>query len=66
MSLRLNAHIKPLYNKMIEFVKNHYMIIVWAASIIIIYAYAYLDYIYYKNNLKEKIENFYNALTEEE
>lgn len=51
---------------MIEFVKNHYMIILWAASIIIIYAYAYLDYIYYKNNLKEKIENFYNALTEEE
>ena len=51
---------------MINFIKDYFMAIVWIIFVLCVYIYAYIDYIYFKNNWKEKIENFYKVLTEEE
>ena len=51
---------------MLEFVKQHYLLIAWMAFVILVYLYVYLDYLYYKNNVREKLYKMYEALTEED
>ncbi len=50
---------------MLDFVKEHYLIIIWATFVVLVYIFAILDYYYYKNNVRDKLNKMYEALTEE-
>lgn len=51
---------------MLDFIKQHPFLIGWLCFVILVYLYAYLDYVYYRFNVKEKVLKIYDALTEEE
>lgn len=50
---------------MLDFVKEHYLIVIWATFVVFVYIFTFLDYSYYKNNVREKLNKMYEALTEE-
>jgi hypothetical protein len=51
---------------MLEFTKAHPILTGWLCFVILVYIYAYLDYLYYQYNIKDKASQLYEALTEEE
>lgn len=51
---------------MIDFIQEHFILTGWVAFVILVYLYAYLDYVYYRYHIKDKIIQLYEALTEEE
>lgn len=51
---------------MLDFIKEHPFLVSWIAFVLLVYLYAFLDYIYYRHNIKEKAIHIYHALTEEE
>lgn len=51
---------------MLDFIKQHPFLIGWLCFVILVYLHAYLDYVYYRFNVKEKVLKIYDALTEEE
>ena len=61
---RINHIIKT--DIMLEFIKAHPILIGWLCFVILVYIYAYLDYLYYQYNIKDKVSQLYEALTEEE
>lgn len=51
---------------MLEIIKVHPILTGWFCFVILVYIYAYLDYLYYQYNIKDKASQLYEALTEEE
>jgi hypothetical protein len=51
---------------MFDFIKEHLFLFAWCVFVLAVYIYAYLDYVYYRYNVKDKIIHLYEALTEEE
>lgn len=51
---------------MLELIKEHPILTGWICFVIFAYLLAYLDYAYFHYNVKEKIKQLYEALTEEE
>jgi hypothetical protein len=49
-----------------EIIKVHPILTGWLCFVILVYIYAYLDYLYYQYNIKDKASQLYEALTEEE
>lgn len=51
---------------MIDIITEHPIITGWAAFVALVYLFAWLDYIYYRYDLKHKAIQIYEAVTEEE
>ncbi|MCM1373233.1 MAG: hypothetical protein NC113_10010 [Bacteroides sp.] len=51
---------------MIDIIKEHPFITGWTAFVALVYLFAWLDYIYYRYDLKRKAIQIYEAVTEEE
>lgn len=51
---------------MLELIKAHPILTGWFSFVILVYIFAYLDYLYYQYNIKDKASQLYEALTEEE
>lgn len=51
---------------MMDFVTKHPLLTGWLAFVAIAYLYAWLDYIYYRYDVKHKVIQIYEAITEEE
>ena len=51
---------------MIDFIKEHPVLTGWTCFVFITYLYAYLDYVFYRYNIRDKASQLYDALTEEE
>ena len=51
---------------MLVFIKAHPILTGWFCFVILVYIFAYLDYLYYQYNIKDKASQLYEALTEEE
>ncbi len=49
-----------------DFITEHPYLTAWIAFVVLVYLYAWLDYIYYSHNLKEKATQLFEAITEEE
>lgn len=51
---------------MIQFLTDHLWLAVWLAFAFFSYLVGYLDYVYYHDNVQDKLRHAYDALTEEE
>lgn len=51
---------------MLDIIKEHPILTGWICFVILVYIYAYLDYIFYHYNIRDKAAQLYDALTEEE
>ncbi len=51
---------------MVDFIKEHLILTCWLAFVVLVYLFAWLDYVYYRYELKKKAIQFYEAITEEE
>jgi hypothetical protein len=51
---------------MVNLIKEHYILVGWFCFVVLTYLFAYLDYAYYRYNIKDKVMQIYEALTEEE
>ena len=51
---------------MLDLIKENPILSGWLCFIVMVYLFAYLDYAYYRYNIKDKATQIYEALTEEE
>lgn len=51
---------------MLDLIKEHHILTGWLCFVVLVYLWAYLDYAYYRYNIKDKAIQIYEALTEEE
>lgn len=51
---------------MMDFISNHPFLVGWTSFVLLVYLYAYLDYVFYHYNISYKASQIYDALTEEE
>lgn len=51
---------------MIELITQHPFICGWLAFVVLVYLFAWMDYVYYRYGLKRKAIRIYEAITEEE
>ncbi len=51
---------------MTDFIAHHPLLTGWLAFVAVVYLYAWLDYIYYRYNIRGKAIRIYEAVTEEE
>ena len=49
-----------------DIIKEHYILAGWLCFVALVYLYAYLDYLYYRHNIKDKLQKAYEAITEED
>ncbi len=64
--LSITLHLLPITLYMLDFIKEHLVLTCWLAFVALVYLFAWLDYLYYRYNLKHKAIQIYEAITEEE
>ena len=51
---------------MLDLIKEYPLLPGWLCFVVLVYLWAYLDYAYYRYNIKDKAIQIYEALTDEE
>jgi len=51
---------------MLDFIQKQPLLVGWLIFVVLIYLYVYLDYMYYRHNIKNKLKQAYEAITEED
>lgn len=51
---------------MLDLIKEYPILTGWLCFVVLVYLWSYLDYAYYRYNIKDKAIQIYEALTEEE
>ena len=51
---------------MLDFIIEHPVLIGWLVFVALVYLFVYLDYTYYRHNIKDKLKQAYEEITEED